>query len=271
MKMIDFVYAGKRLSDYGYIIASVITETEDSLSLGSTLSFNTVKNNATFINRIVNIDYDEPISITFDICKDPRFDRGEIHDSEVTYMMKWLNRKNYEEFRPVYDDGSYADIYYNGSFNISAIYVGGEIKGFTLAFTSNSPFGYIKDRTVLYKVANENGSFTYYCDSDEIGYLLPKSFEVTCLASGNLTISNNLDTVHTVSVKNCENGEVITFDSKNQLISTNVTHTKLYNDFNYSYPRFVVDEDATKNVFTSSLPCSIKVVYAPVRKVGIIV
>ena len=146
MYMKDFSYADRRLSDFGCIVAYVNTTLNNNVHLGSELKFETIKNKSMHVNRIVEVDYSDPSSVTFDICKDPsRNDDIKFQDTEVSYIMRWLNKKRYEKFCPIYDDGDYSEIYFNGSFNISAIRIGGDIVGFTLTFIPNAPYGFEND------------------------------------------------------------------------------------------------------------------------------
>ena len=128
MYMKDFSYAGKRLSDFGCVLGYISTSLDNNVSLGSNIKFETIKNKNTNENRIVDVKYEEP---------DMSF-----KDTEVSYIMRWLNKRKYEKFCPIYDDGSYAEIYFKGSFNVSTVYIGGNIVGFTLTFTPNAPYGF---------------------------------------------------------------------------------------------------------------------------------
>lgn len=272
MNMIDFVFNDKRLSDYGYIVVSITTSYEQNASLGSNITFETLKNNATFVNRIIKTDYNEPISVTFDICKNPcvSSDKMNIDDTEISFMMRWLNTKGYKIFKPIYDDDSYPSIYFKGSFNVTAIRVGGDVVGLTLTFTANSPFGYDDEQTLKFNINNSYDTFTFYDNSDEYGYLYPDKFIITCKSKGDFIMTNNFDTSF-VRINNCISGEIIVLNCINKVIQSNKTHSTLYNDFNYKYPRFVVNENTNQNVFAVSLPCEIQVVYSLVRKAGIII
>lgn len=272
MYMVDFTYANNRLSDFGCIITNMVTGKSDTTSLGSTLQFETLRHNTTFEETILRAQYEENISITFDIIKDPCRNELYFTDKEISFYLRWLNRKQYDKFYPIYNDGSYPDVYYKGTFNVTAITIGGKVLGLTLTFNSNSPFGYTDKEDVL----NVEDSFIIYNDSDEIGYLYPTLFKVTCNSDGDLEIENKTDEKsNKVIVKNCVAGETITFDSINQIIQSSEPHTTLYNDFNYNYPRLVSADDSsiinTQNVFTVSIPCSVNIAYSSQRKTGIII
>lgn len=272
MYMKDFAYADRRLSDFSCIVAYVNTSLNNNVYLGSEIKFATVKNNSTHINRIVEVDYSEPTSITFDICKDPsQNDDIKFQDTEVSYIMRWLNKKKYEKFCPIYDDGYYPEIYFKGSFNVSAIRIGGDIVGFTLTFTPNAPYGFETEKTVSYSL-EANGTFEFYNNSDEYGYLYPTKFDIKCSNDGDFIMTNSLDERNTVKINKCLNGETVTFDCQNKIIQTDKeSHSSICKDFNYNFPRFVSNEYENKNVFTVSMPCEITITYSLIRKAGIVV
>lgn len=268
MHMIDFSFNGKRLSDFGYMVAYLQTSHEMSISLGSELSFTTIRNPQTHTDKIVKSEYKNLDPVQFDIIKK----YGEkFTDMEMSHLMRWLNVKKYKKFEPIYDDASCGGVYFCGSFNLSAISVGANIVGFTLTFTPNSPFGYTNDQTNIYEITSENKTFSFYNYSDELGYLYPVSYEITTLKKGDLTIENNMDKSKNTVIKNCKVDEMITIDCINKKISSDSLHTTLANDFNYVFPRFYNDENEIENVCTVSLPCTIKVTYSFPRKIGVIV
>lgn len=273
--MIDFSYRGGKLSDYGCIVAGIRTGFQDSVQLGSGIQFDTVKTRQSYRNKIVNAGYGEAVSATFDICKNPCLYKTEkdmaFSDGEISHFMRWLNQKQYYKFKPIYESGIYSDLYFYGSFtSISSIVINGNTAGFTLTFTSDSPFGYADDKEFKASVREAGGQFVFYDDSDEIGNLYPYFFQIKCLAGGKLVVKNDMDSREAV-IDHCVQNEVITMDCGNKTIQSSKAHVTLYNDFNYNYPRFVNTMEDRRNVFSVSLPCDITIRYSPIRKAGIIV
>lgn len=272
MNMIDFSFGNDKLSDYGYMVCSIVTSFPDSSPIGTQLNFETLKNRAASKNKIVSVSYEDPSEITFDICKKMCGYTDDIYitDNDISILSRWLNSKSYAKFKPIYNDASYADVYFQGTFSsISAINVGGDVVGMTLTFIPSSPFGYEDDKEIVFNIDSSDYSFSFYDDSDEVGYLYPSLYEITFKQDGNLTLSNSLDPKNTV-IKNCKNGEVITMDCENKVITSSKSHVTLYNDFNYNFPRFVNTLEERENVFTVSITCSIRVIYSPIRKAGVI-
>ena len=71
--------------------------------------FENIKNKSSHINRIVEVDYEEPEPIVFDISKNPCLEDDNLNfsDAEISYIMRWLNKKSYEKFQPIYNDKTY--------------------------------------------------------------------------------------------------------------------------------------------------------------------
>ena len=271
MNIVDFSYGDNKLSDYGCMIASINTSFSEDIDLGSNLTFKTLQNKATKKHKILKADYDNCVSITFDICKNQCVANSEeFTDGEISYFMRWLNSKTYQKFKPIYEDEFYSDIYFYGTFDkISAINIGKKTVGLTLSFISNSPFGYIDEKEFTVTTSQNDEHFVFYDDSDEIGFLYPNFFEITCDEPGDFKLSNTLDSKSTV-IHNCEKNEVITMDCENKVIQSSKSHLTLYNDFNYNFPRIVNTLEERKNVFTVSIPCTIRIKYSPIRKAGVL-
>lgn len=105
--------------------------------------------------------------------------------------------------------------------------------------------------------------------SDELGYQ-PIKTTIKLSDGGDLSITNTF-TGEITMVKNCVKGEKIVFDSENLIITSNVEHKRLYNDFNYIYPRLFTDYRNSTNTIETSISCAILVEYRPIRKVGVVV
>lgn len=272
MLITDFEYAGERLSDFGCMVCCINTTAPDSISLGSNLTFNTIKNNGTNISRLVSTQYDEVYTCTFDIgkfrCQD--LNDNDLTDIELSRLIRWLNRKEYHKFKPIYNNGQYGNVCFYGSFNVTGIKLAGKLIGLTLVFTANAPFGYEEETEYNYTIVNNNDLFYFYDNSDELGVNYFKSLKITCSFDGDITIVNQNENRNTV-IKNCIQGEVITMDCENKIITTSKeTHNTLCNDFNYNFPRLLNTYESRENVFSVSLPCQIDIKYSPIRKVGVI-
>ena len=101
--------------------------------------------------------------------------------------------------------------------------------------------------------------------SHEEGYIYPR-VEITVLEDGNLNIHNAIEDRYTY-IANCKNGEIITMDYP--VISSSVSSHNIQNDFNWNFFRVANTYENSRNDLTISLPCSIKLEYSPIVKVGL--
>lgn len=272
MYLTDFLYDGVKLSSLGYIVGSAATSNNETASAGSKLELQTVNNHGNHLTGITNATYNEPITVTFDIIKYQCSDAAsyEMEDNEIANLMRWLNRKEWHKFKPLYNDLSFSNVYFMGTFtDISTIIKNGVVVGLTLTLTTNAPYGFMEFDDVMVAVASD-GYFDIYDLSDELGDKYPESMTMYLYDSGTLGIFNNLNLRYT-EIKNCVAGETITLDCINKIITSDKEHRYLYNDFNYVFPMLTSTQEDNLNVFTYSLGCSINLVYKPIRKVGIIV
>ena len=259
----DFKYDGLYLSDFDCITCSFDGGGLETVSIGSNIDFRTTPSNYGKKYLLANSEYDSCIESTFCICKNPCKDVVDYFiPEEVSELMRWLNRRRYYKFQPCAD--GYENIYYEASFNVNQLEFSGKIIGFELNLITNRPFALHEPITHIFEAQADN-PFYIVSRSDDIGYENVK-MEVTCKSAGNLTISNGIEERNTV-VNNCTQNEVITFECP--IISSSVSSHKIQNDFNFNFPRIANTYQESKNSFTFSLPCSVKMTYSPIKKVGV--
>jgi len=268
MKALDFEYDGIFLSDYGCIICTFDSLDTEDVSVGSQLTFDTIKVDRGKFNFLSIAKYEECITSEFQICK--KVDN--LMDKDLRYftveeqreIIRWLNRTTYLPLS-IFDDG-YETLYFEGTFNVTKIEVASNVLGFTLSLTTNRPFAL----NHLYKrkfSAEANSKLTIQDMSDEIGYIYA-DLDIVCKKDGDLSIYNSMDK-RTTTIKNCISGEEIVI--KDMIIETsNETHRKtIMNDFNYIFLRISNNFKNRVNELTFSIPCEVTISYSPARKVGI--
>ena len=264
---IDFLYDNEKLSDYDMMLCEFDQNSSETISVGSNLTFNTVKTNGSDRNYYVGSSYDEPLTTTFQICKKDCYGKNKYFTSEeLNSLLRWLCRKDgYHKFE-ICQDG-YKGIYFMGSFNQpNEIKVGGLVAGLEFTLVTDSPYGY-EDIEFDFTTTASVG-YSIFNLSTETGHLYPTEFTCKCLESGNLTVHNSIED-RTMEIKNCVKGEIITLDGNHKIIETSVPTHKIYNDFNYNYFRLGNTYGDNLNIITTSIPCEIHIKYASVRKVGI--
>lgn len=261
----DFEFAGEKLSDYGFMVCSYDGGSDfETMTMGGDLVFTTVSEYNGKHWLLVNAGYEEALTATFYICPNPCVygDRYRITDDVHRWVMRWLNRPTFEVFRPLRRDNA---VFYNGSFVVKAQLYNGRHIGYELTLQTDRPFGYGETEEFEFE-ADEETTFKMLDSSDEIGDIYPH-MEVTCDEAGDLVITNSMDENYSTIITGCEAGETIVFD--HPLITTDATAHKLPQCFNYDFPRISNTYDENTNIFTFSIPCSVKMSYNPIRKVGI--
>lgn len=264
MRVYDFEYDGELLSSKGFIICKFDSSGTDTVTNGSELSFNTVSTQRGAKHELTSVAYEDCLTATFQICKHPcYYSVDEITIEEMRDIMRWLNRKEFHKFS--FTSYEYVNIYFEASFNVNRIEVGGRLCGFELEMFTNSPFAFYKPVRVDIKNLVSNGTKTIVSQSDEEGYIYPQ-MEITVNASGDLEIYNDIED-RTMFIKNCKQGEVIKLDYP--VIETSLASHKIQNDFNWRFLRIAKTYRENANHLTISLPCTIKLTYTPRIKIGL--
>lgn len=265
----DFEYDGKRLSDFGFIIASLGEQSGVSTTdAGSEITFITSPMQAG--KRFVpgGSKYDKCLETSFQICKNPMlFDDGEmeITADEFRALSRWLNRREFLWFHASdWCNPEKARAWVRASFSLSRVDASGVTYGIELKMQTDSPFCYGEE--VVEELTFASGALTKTIEdkNDEIGITFPRMV-ITCGASGKLTLSNSM-TGCSCSVSNCTSGEVLTFSGDTKIISTsNVAHD-VVEDFNYNFFSIGNTFSNKVNSITSNKACTVELRYRPIYK-----
>lgn len=264
MKATDFEYDSLRLSDFGMILCKFDSSGMETITNGSEITFNTVSTMNGMKHQLASATYDDCLTFTLQICKNPCLHTNmEISLEDICNITRWLNRKSFHKFRLL--DDEYAGIYFEASFNISKVEMNGKTVGLELEAFTNRPFA-VREPVIL-TINNTDPSKTkaFFSKSDEAGYIYP-NMEITINQAGNLEIYSITEN-RTMKINNCKAGEIITVEYP--LITSSLSSHKIQNDFNWIFFRVATSFKNKENEFTVSLPCTIKIEYSPIVKVGI--
>ena len=266
MKAVDFEYDGQFLSDYGFIICDFDGSTDvNVVEIGFKITFNKVPTFHGKRHVLVNTVYDDCISTTFDICKNPEvYDDLEITNDDFRDLARWLNRRTFLKLCIFDADEDYDSVYFNAGFNIEKIKIGEKICGLRLSMETDSPFAYGKE--IVHKATLTSSSDSYLLSdmSDDVGFIYP-TITINCKSSGTLTLSNSATSVNTV-IKNCSNGETITINGDTLNVTTNKSNHKIYDDFNYEFFMIGNTINERRNRISASIPCELEIRYNPIIK-----
>lgn len=267
MYAVDFEYDGLRLSDFGCVIGRVDGSPGiEVVSAGSNITFNTVKRHGGKIHALTSTTFDECLTATFQIIKNPcDYEDMTMTSDEFRALARWLNRHKFLPFHLIAEAGdTRATCYHEASFNVSKILDNDRLVGVELAMETNRPFGYGETVTTTLNVTNTNNSYTVTDLSDDIGYTYP-NMTITLNASGNLTVTNST-TGSVLTIKNCTSGEIITINGDTMVITSSLSAHHLYDDFNFEFLKIANSYSNRANSLTFSLRCTAVISYKPIIK-----
>lgn len=260
----DFEFDGRSLSSFGMTICSFGDKGLETVDNGSKVSFNTVSVLDGSLHRKTSVVYEDCLEATIQICKySCSTDVKEITSTDFRELTKWLCRKNFLKFKFLSKD--YIDLYYEAKIDVSRIELDGRLYGLELNITTNRPFAIKEPRIITIKNTIQNGKHSINDTSYEEGYIYPNT-EITVVEDGDLDIYNALENRHTI-IKNCVANEVITMDYP--IIHSSISSHNIQNDFNWKFFRVANTYDNSRNDLTISIPCTMKVKYSPIVKVGL--
>ncbi len=262
MRATDFIYDGKKLSDFGFMIGTIDESSgSETVEVGSQITFDTSSHHNGTDWYLTSSHYDDCITFEISICKIPcKNEDMEITIAEFRELVRWLNRKQFLLFSFVSD----TSIWHYASFNVQKREVDGKLYGLVLSTTTNAPFGFADEVTQTLTISSANGSATFTDESDEIGLVYPKTV-ITCKSAGNLKITNDM-MQSPFLVNNCSSGETITLSGKTLIITTSDSNHSVCDDFNFEFFQIGNSYDNRVNTITSSLPCTIQITYRPIIK-----
>lgn len=265
MKSFDFEYDGIRLSDQGLMLCSFDSGGIETIENGAAITFNQVATLNGDKHETTSAVFEDCLTATLQICKS-LCDGGsmEISLEELRDIMRWLNRKGFHKFKLL--DDEYSGIYFEASFNVSKIEIDGRLYGLELEVITNRPFALQEPITMVIDNDKPNIVRTFLSKSDQEGFIYPDNMEITIKQDGDLII-NGITENRVMSIRNCKQGEVIKIDYP--IITSSLPSHKIQNDFNWIFFRVTTSFRNKSNEFTVSLPCTIKLTYTPIAKVGI--
>jgi len=219
--------------------------------------------------RKTSTNYEAPLSLTMQICKNNcNGGSEEISLLETSQLIRWLTSKRYEKII-VKDKDLNNRLYFYGIFTaVREVLSNGKTIGFELQIETNLPY-LLNNEVITLNSTTTKNIHNISCLSDEYGDIYPTMFKITMLQNGDFSIKNNLDENRTMYISDCSNGEIITINCDDKTIETTFDNHNIANDFNYKFFRFINEYLNSTNILTVSIPCDIYIEYPVARKVDI--
>lgn len=134
----DFEYDGILLSDMGCMLCVIDTSLDQSITVGTDITFNTVKAFGGKRFYSTHTTYESPIEQTYEICKRCDYNSDGFTLEEVRELTKWLKRKNKHKLKFIGDE--FKDFYLEASFNVYTVEKSGKILGLQLNMQANTAY-----------------------------------------------------------------------------------------------------------------------------------
>lgn len=272
MRFIDFEYDKYHLSDFGFIVCDFNYPNGAATSNeGAELKLKTVPRRYGRSHSKVGSSYDNCLTASFDICKNPDVydvSEREISDDEYRDIVRWLNRNKFIPFRAIDDTCQSESCWFKASFNTAQIRIAETLYGVHLTMETDAPFGFGQQLTFK-KVLGSGQSITVYDMSDDIGFFCPYvSVKVLGNKDGAQIESDLTGTVTTF--KHLYENETIEMNGNTMIVESTFAPvnrpTSLTDDFNYDFVAIGNEYDNRVNNLTVNFSCEITISYSPIIK-----
>jgi len=246
----DFLFNGRRASDFGLMICSFNGEPETVT--GGELEYNTAKSPQTDRFTFYGYQLNSVLAWNFSICKNPDQNTNlYFNQYEESRILKWLIRTdgyNYIQF----NQPGYEDIFYKVCINAVPHQISGRTAGFDLTVTSDCAYGF---SDIIRRAGGINAStpLKLHIQSDINTYILP---ELNLKSQGNdgFFIHNFKDEqlqlpILSKPIEFYHASKEITMDSDTEII----TGLSNPNDFNWQFLRLTdgmnfITTDSVSNI-----------------------
>lgn len=215
--------------------------------------------------------YSEKLKYTMCLIKKPcgNFNRDQdmnFTEYECRSIIRGLQSKKGYQWLKVFDDDIFSEVEYRAKVNkIHYEKIAGRVIGILVDIECDSCYAWSHEQSFTVN-AKANKPFYVFNNSDDLAnYLFPKC-SIKALSAGTLQITNNSDVDWLSKIENISKNETVIMDSKNNLLSSDIDHKHILNDFNLHWIRLIPD----KNKFTSNMDAKITFTYRAPRKVGLV-
>lgn len=242
----DMVIGNFKLSDYGFMLASFDSGTsnyEDDLGMNYETIEEYIGHNP--IPIYLGAKYTSKLRPQATIIKDLNIhSEPYFNEHECRELLRQLTGFNGYKNMQIYSYDLDELLYFNVRVtNTSYKKVAGKVIGIILSLECDSQFAWSKEFTLVYQTTPNQTLFFCNTSDDLYHYLLPKITISSTSPISNLEIKNKSDDDWTTTIKNIRQGEIITMDSKNEILTSSIPNRMILNDFNMHFIRFVPEQN----------------------------
>lgn len=262
----DVMIGDFKLSDYGLIPASFSGGSESTENLG--MDQDTVEE---YIGNdpvpvFLGTQHSSKLKPTLTVVKNPCIHRTpDFSEHECRDILRRLTGSHGYKRMQIIHNSIDEELFYNvRTVSVNYQKVMGRVVGIILNMECDSQFAWTKEMDITL-AARQDKPFNLYISTDDLShYVYPV---VTIRASSpleSLTLRNTSDSNWATVIKHLFKDEVITIDSRRQIIYSSRKDRLIADDFNMRFPRFIPD----KNTYITDRDIFIQFKYSLPRKAG---
>lgn len=260
----DFILGDFRASNFGLILGtfSYSGNSEDEIGMNISTIEEFIGHNP--VPVYLGHKYGDKLKLQITLVKNPVLKDLYFHEKDCRWLLRLLTgNKGYQWLKIIAQELD-EDLWYKAKINnVSYRRVGGHIVGIILNMECDSCFAWSKEFDINISV-QANQHFYIYNDTDDLNNYVYPTVSMLSSSAGTLSITNLSDNWIT-EIKNVRTNEIISIDSQHQIISSNLPHDLILNDFNLGWFRLIPD----KNEYVSNKNITISMKYRVPRKVGV--
>lgn len=267
----DFIFDGERLSSFGLMICNFGGDSNDTWS-GGDVTFTTIQSPNSDKFTYYASRFETPISFTFSICKNTCNIQNQknmyLSQREQSYLMRWLQKVDGYHWM-AFDQEGWEDVWFNVQINPQPYYLFGNVVGYTLTCTADSPYGYSKllQKNFTLNSGNTNNTITIKNYSDIVGNIYPR-VKLTALGNGTIRLkTGSKNNYRNTEIENVTTGTEIILDKETDLVY-GITNM---NNFNYIFPILSNEYEDTDTSFVNmgEVGVQIEISYRFIRRISV--
>lgn len=261
----DFIFGNFRASDYGLILVSFNynSDADNELGIAPTVIEEFIGYNPVPI--YLGQKYENKLELSISVMKNPCiFSDVYFTEKELRSILRITTGQKYYQWLKLFNQKIDEDLWYRARIsNVSYKKVGGNIIGIIFTMSCDSAFAWSNENNINIKAKPGQHFYIHNNTDDLYNYIYPY-IEIISTFGDDITVTNISDNNWTSEIQNVKSNEKITIDSQKEIITSNIEHVSLLNDFNLHYFRLIPD----KNEYVSNTDIQIVFKYRVPRKVG---
>lgn len=264
----DLIFGDFMASNHGLMIGSFTynDESEDDIGMSMTTIEEYIGHDP--VPVYLGQKYSDKLRLRITLLKNPcvYYDDPSFTEKDCRGILRLLTgAKNYRWLKLITQEPD-EDLWYRArTVSVSYERIGSRVVGIILGLECDSCFAWSKEYAITVNVVAGQHFYIYNNTDDLNDYVYPV-IEAVPSSSGTISVSNLSDNRWLTEIRNVRQGERITLDSKHQIISSDLSHDLLLDDFNLGWFRLAPGQ----NEYVSGSDMTILMKYRVPRKVGII-